>query len=41
MVEVDSCARMGEALSALAKIRANKNRMSWNFDMIGAVGVQM
>jgi hypothetical protein len=32
---------MGEPLSAPAKMRANKNRMSWNFDMIGPVGVQM
>jgi hypothetical protein len=32
---------MGEPLSAQAKMRANKNRMSWNFDMIGAVAVQM
>jgi len=32
---------MGEPLIAPAKMRANKNRMSGNFDMIKPVGVQM
>jgi hypothetical protein len=32
---------MGEPLSAPVKMRANKKRMSWNFDTIGPVGVQM
>jgi len=40
-VEEVSCARRDETLRVPEKIRANKNRMSWNFDMIRLAVVQM